>query len=402
MWKAYIIGDNMKKRIVLISLVLILIISMSSLISCDNSGYEDTDIYPNLGYTNIDTNKNSDSVINSDNVSNGTIVAPDNGSDGSDITIDSNTDIDNDTNNDVNTGIDTDSDIIVNPHYVTIAFNTDGGNIIDDVTVELGKNYILAVSEKDGYEFSGWYFNDQKIEQSGIWTISQESVELTAKWEIAKYKIQYDFNGGSKGNGNFPASYKMSDEAFQIGTPKREGNYKFIGWQSNDEIFYNYKVEKGTTGNISVKAIWYEYEYTHQDQKGYQYFLKDDNTLSVVGYVGIVSNLSIPSSYESYIVNEIGPYAFCGYGDKIANLSSSSFVRCDIPDSITKISTGAFLGCDDLKPQLAGQGSLTTSQWNEKLENWITNLEIEEKNDHVIDVIKGDRPAIGWKKYWKP
>ena len=66
MWKAYIIGDNMKKRIVLISLALILIIFMSSLISCDNSGYEDTDIYPNLGYTNIDTNKNSDSVTNSD------------------------------------------------------------------------------------------------------------------------------------------------------------------------------------------------------------------------------------------------------------------------------------------------------------------------------------------------
>ncbi len=388
----------MKKRIVLISLALILIISMSSLISCDNSGYEDTDIYPNLGYTNIDTNKNSDSVTNSDIVPDGTI-ASDNDSDGSDIIVDSNTDVESDTNNDIDT--DVDSDIIIAPYYVAVAFYIDG-SVMDNITVELGKNYMFVVPKKDGYEFSGWYFNDQKIEQSGIWTISQESVELTAKWEIANYEIQYDFNGGSKGNGSFPSSYMMTDEAFQIGTPKREGNYKFIGWQFNDEIFYSYKVEKGTTGNISLKAIWYEYEYTHQDQNGYQYLLKDDNTFSIVGYVGIVSNLFIPSSYESYIVNEIGPYAFCGYGDKIANLSSSSFVRCDIPDSITKISTGAFLGCDDLKPQLTGQGSITTSQWNEKLENWITNLEIEEKNDHVIDVIKGDRPAIGWKKYWKP
>ena len=35
-------------------------------------------------------------------------------------------------------------------------------------------------------------------------------------------------------------------------------------------------------------------------------------------------------------------------------------------------------------------------------QKWIEELTIEERNDHVIDVINGKRPAIGWKKYVIP
>ena len=117
--------------------------------------------------------------------------------------------------------------------------------------------------------------------------------------------------------------------------------------------------------------------------------------MSVIGYVGRPTDIVIPSNYEGFVVNEIGTYAFCGFEDKLSSNQSSGFVRCDIPDTITKISTGAFFGCDDLKVQYNYKNSMS-------LEEWLEQLVIEEKNDHVLDVINGKRPAIGWKKYVIP
>lgn len=383
------------KKITLLLLVAFMII----LTSCGDAGSSDIDIYPPFfSDTDIDT----ELIKDSNNKPNIPSIGPNDSENNTDIIHDSDI-FESDT--DSNLTQDTDSDIPSTPTYVTVVFNSVGAGYIENMQVQFGESYSLPTPTKYNNSFIGWYYGENEIASKGEWSINQPQVELIAKWKIIDpniYCISYDFNGGEKGKGNFPLTYNTRDGAIQIGTPIRSGNYKFIGWQANDQIAYNFNIAEGSVGDISLKALWYEYEYTYQDNNGYQYLLKDDNTLSVVGYVGAVSNLIIPSTYENYDVTEIGPYAFCGYGDRIATLQGTSFVRCDISDSITKISTGAFLGCDDLKPQLVGQNNLTTSQWKEKLENWIANLEILEQNDHVLDVINGDRPAIGWKKYWKP
>lgn len=259
--------------------------------------------------------------------------------------------------------------------------------------VILDKEYSLKNIEKPGYIFEGWYFDGSLINSNGIWTIAG-NVDLVAKWTKQKYSIAYDFNGGKADKGVYPESYDIETDKLQIGIPSRDG-YKFIGWENESKIDYYYRINSGSYGDVSLKAIWHKIEYTYQDSIGIQYLLIDDDTLSVVGYVGKVGDIIIPSSYNDYIVTEIGEYAFCGYGDKLANINSNSFFRCFIPETVTKISKGAFIACDDLKVQLFYNSSITVDEWTDK-------LIIEERNNHVLDVIRGSRPAIGWNKYWIP
>ena len=360
----------MKKFFIIFAMFLF---AAATLISCSNFN-NDSDKYK-PGDIFIDTEKDSDKQSSSNN-------------DGS-----------NDFNSS-NSNVETDSDLIVVPDYITIVFSTDCGISYEDMKLEIGDNYSLPIPEQFNYKFLGWYYNDNPVASSGQWDIDGDIVELSAKWEKINediYKIIYDFNGGEKGGKDFPTYYDSTlDEKNKINTPIRGDGYKFIGWECNDTVTYSYKIVENTVGDIFLKALWYEYEYTYQDENGIQYFLKNDNTLSVVSYVGSVKDIFIPSTYNDYTVTEIGPYAFCGFEDKLASVQISGFIRCNIANTITKISVGAFTGCDDFKVQLQQENGEPT------IEEWIDELTIEERNDHVLDVINGKRPAIGWKKYVIP
>lgn len=395
----------MRKSFLLSFVLLLLVLTIFTLCSCQGENY-DSDFIPNFNDTSSTTETNTDLVEDETGDSNKPSISPD-FSDSDSNKVDDSSDLNSgvvdtetDTNTEIDTDIDSDTDTNVpeTPTYVTVSFNTDGGENIERIQVELGANYVLPIPVKSNCSFLGWYYNDNEVLTSGVWSIDSDEVQLLAKWETVltdTFKIDYDFNGGKKGTGDYPSEFKSTDKKIQIGIPTKEGNYKFIGWQDGENISYYYKINEGTNRNISLKAIWYEFNYTYQDDKGYQYLLKEDDTLSIVGFVGKVSDLAIPSSYNGYTVTEIGPYAFCGYGDKIASIQSSGFIRCDIPDCVTKISIGAFEGCDDLKVQLSYKSEMT-------VEEWTSNLIIEDRNNHVLDVINGKRPAIGWNKYWIP
>lgn len=74
-------------------------------------------------------------------------------------------------------------EIIPDPvvEYVTITFETNGGNAMDAVTVEKGSTYSATTPTRDGYNFLGWYTNSSlTTPYSG--TVST-SITLYAKWE---------------------------------------------------------------------------------------------------------------------------------------------------------------------------------------------------------------------------
>ena len=35
-------------------------------------------------------------------------------------------------------------------------------------------------------------------------------------------------------------------------------------------------------------------------------------------------------------------------------------------------------------------------------QQWMSDLDVGQRNEHFKDVILGLRPAIGWKEYWLP
>ena len=294
-----------------------------------------------------------------------------------------------------------DEKITLVPSFTKITYSISyalNGGTNNDKNVEsytVTDEIMLHAPTKHDHRFEGW-FTDEAFENQvdRIYLGTYGDITLYAKWYKISHQITYDFNGGIAGSGEYPEKFDVFTDDLEIGIPYRDG-YKFIGWESDDEIIYYYKISAGTDKDIALKAQWYKASYTYQDDIGIQYFLKNDNTLSVVGYVGKVGEIYIPSSYNGYTVTEIGDYAFCGYGDSLNKISSSSFYRCDIPDTVVRIGVGAFAACDDLKVQLSYRSEISVEQWT-------ANLVIEERNEHVLDVIEGSRPAIGWKKYYLP
>ncbi len=281
-----------------------------------------------------------------------------------------------------------------------VMFNAEGFDCDKTTqTITVGDNYSLPILEMDGYVFKGWMANGSIIQSSGVWTDKSQELFLEPSWLKKIYSITYDFNYGSKNYGNYPERYDIDTDKLIIGIPQRNG-YKFIGWQFNDQIEYYWRIDAGSEGDLELTAVWYkaEVEYTFRDDSGVQYVLKDDNTLSVVGYDGINGNVKIPETYNGYKVTEIGEYAFCGYGESIVSDSIDMFVRCEIPKTVKKISIGAFAGCSDLKVQVT---KLDITNDDAVIE-WKNSVVIETRNDHVLDVILGKRPAIGWDKYWLP
>ena len=57
-----------------------------------------------------------------------------------------------------------------------------------------------------------------------------------------------------------------------------------------------------------------------------------------------------------------------------------------------------------MKPQLyklSDTGKIKGAKEAE-IEEWEKMLVIDDRNEHVVDTVKGLRPAIGWNKYWLP
>lgn len=120
-------------------------------------------------------------------------------------------------------------------------------------------------------------------------------------------------------------------------------------------------------------------------------------TLSVKGYEGVVGDIVIPKEHEGYKITEIGENAFLGYGEKAADSQSMlGFVTIYIPETVVAIRKGAFNECSDIKPYYDQYANEMPVQ------EWLSNLTIEDENKHVLDVLEEKRPAIGWGKFFIP
>ena len=129
-------------------------------------------------------------------------------------------------------------------------------------------NYTIASSIKlynptrTGYMFKGWY-SDKKCTKR-VKSIPKGSTgrkTLYAKWEVVKYSIRYNLNGGKNHKKN-PTSYKVTTSSIKLQSPTRT-NYKFKGWYSDKKYTKQVRtITKGSAGNIILYAKWEPIKYS--------------------------------------------------------------------------------------------------------------------------------------------
>ena len=84
---------------------------------------------------------------------------------------------------------------------VSITFDVTGGSSVNDINeIDLKETIILPISEKDNFEFIGWYFEDEKMTSELIvehFKVNKDliTINLTAKWEKEKYNVKFYDNG---------------------------------------------------------------------------------------------------------------------------------------------------------------------------------------------------------------
>ena len=127
----------------------------------------------------------------------------------------------------------------------TITFDTNGGSEIAPITQDYGTEITAPDNPtRKGYTFKGW---DKEIPE----TMPAENITVKAQWEINKYTITFDTNGGSE---IAPITQDYGTEITAPDNPTRKG-YTFKGWDK--EIPETMPAE-----NITVKAQWEINRYT--------------------------------------------------------------------------------------------------------------------------------------------
>ena len=139
-----------------------------------------------------------------------------------------------------------------------ITYNLDGGTNAEEnpATYTVENAVTFAAPTKAGYTFKGWVdANGDPI--TGIVAGTIGDVEVTATWEIVKYTITYNPEGGTT-DPSIVVEYTVNDTV-PLSTPTKPG-YTFDGWVDAEGNKLT-EIPVGTTGDITLTATWTAIKY---------------------------------------------------------------------------------------------------------------------------------------------
>lgn len=111
---------------------------------------------------------------------------------------------------------------------------------------------------KDGYDFAGWYDNDNNL-ITDTWNYTSDQ-EFHADWKIHNYHINYELNGGVNDPNN-PSSYTINDNV-TLYNPVKDG-YSFDGWYADSTFKVRKEELQGTDcKDYTLYAKWTPNTYT--------------------------------------------------------------------------------------------------------------------------------------------
>ena len=145
------------------------------------------------------------------------------------------------------------------PTIWEVTFNANGGVFHDGsdlitANVEDGKLLKLPLPHYEGFEFLGWYIENEKIESYYV----KSDIEVIAKWEekIEIYQITYNLYGG-KFEYEVMNDY-LKGEEFELPIPVYDG-FTFEGWYLNPN-FSGDKITKITSDLAGHLTLYAKYK----------------------------------------------------------------------------------------------------------------------------------------------
>ena len=147
-----------------------------------------------------------------------------------------------------------------NINKYTVTFNSYGGTPVPPAQeVEYG---LTATKPDDptlkGYTFAFWYLgeDEQNATAYDFDTPVTENITLTAKWNINKYTVAFNTDGGTPVPPAQEVEYGLT--ATEPAAPEKTG-YTFDGWYLGDE---KYDFSAAVEQNITLTAKWTQNTYT--------------------------------------------------------------------------------------------------------------------------------------------
>lgn len=136
-----------------------------------------------------------------------------------------------------------------------VSFETNGGSVISTVSYyELRKAGALPLPQKLGYDFEGWFFDENYQQKFDINIEPKNDITLYAKWKEKIYSITYIDNGG-QANEERPKEFTIKSPEIKLPVLKKSG-YKFLGWFEADKEYQI--IPNGTSKDLVLEARWTE------------------------------------------------------------------------------------------------------------------------------------------------
>ncbi len=138
----------------------------------------------------------------------------------------------------------------------TITFDVDGGTPVADITLNYGEAITAnTTTTKTGYTFLGWYEGNTKVDVPA--NMPAKDMNLKAKWEINKYTITFNVDGGTE----VAAISQDYGTAITADTTTTKTGYTFAGWVDEEG---NAATVPATMPDksMTLKATWDINEYT--------------------------------------------------------------------------------------------------------------------------------------------
>lgn len=160
----------------------------------------------------------------------------------------------------------------------------------------------LPIPVKTGYTFIGWYDSKGKAYTEDTVLQTAEHLNLSARWEVNNYAINFNANGGNVEPGS--KNVKYGDCVGDLPTPSRIG-YDFLGWNTQQngqgesvapEFIYNFDTD------MTIYAQWKVHTYS------ISYFL-DGGTIAA----GNPTKYNIETSHIDFINPIKVGYTFVGW-----------------------------------------------------------------------------------------